>query len=96
MTRSMNGLVVCFLIAATGCATWHGSERAVIRAKDKVAPALVHIRPVKEVFTGGKREEILVVGSGFIISADGYVVTNEHVAGEKQPRALRPGIERGG
>jgi len=72
------------LLIAPGCATMGGGgqDGPVIRAKDKVAPALVHIRPVKEVFTGGKKSEMLVVGSGFIISADGYVVTNEHVAGE--------------
>ena len=76
---------VCAALAlAPGCATLPtGSQDGpVIRAKDKVAPALVHIRPVKEVFAGGKKTEMLAVGSGFIISADGYVVTNEHVAGE--------------
>lgn len=73
--------LVLLPLLGTGCLSVGGTQRAVIRAKNEVAPALVHIRPVKEVYTRGKREEIVAIGSGFIISPDGYVCTNEHVAG---------------
>jgi serine protease Do len=82
LKRLLIAAIVPMLLA--GCATVSGraSEQTVISAKERVAPALVHIRPVKEVFARGQREERVVEGSGFIIDPEGYVVTNEHVAGE--------------
>lgn len=78
-------LVTITGLLLAGCATTgYPSQSGVIAAKNKVAPALVHVRPVKEVFTRGTRQEVSVQGSGFILTQDGYVVTNEHVAGQSR------------
>ncbi len=55
-------------------------QQQVLQAKDRVLPALVHIEPVKEVFSSGKRVKFQVTGSGVIFSPEGHILTNNHVA----------------
>ena len=47
----------------------------------KVKPALVRIRVVSTEFSEGRELKQQSVGSGAIISKDGYIITNHHVAG---------------
>jgi serine protease Do len=59
-------------------------QEAVFRARDRVMPALVHIQPVVKDYNTGELKKQAVVGSGVIFQADGYVVTNYHVAGKAE------------
>lgn len=55
-------------------------EKRIARARENVFPALVHVQPVKEIFTFGEKRKMQVTGSGVIFRSDGYVLTNNHVA----------------
>ncbi len=52
-------------------------SRAVIAAVSLVSPAVAHVRVERRKGTRGAREG---AGSGFLITPDGYLVTNSHVA----------------
>ncbi|MGO8931048.1 MAG: PDZ domain-containing protein [Limisphaerales bacterium] len=47
----------------------------------KVKPALVRIRVVSTDYSDGREVKLQEVGSGAIITRDGYLITNHHVAG---------------
>jgi serine protease Do len=63
-------------------ATGDDLESRVLAAKNRVFPALVHIVNVEEGFALGRRQKSVATGSGFLIDAEGHIVTNYHVAGE--------------
>jgi len=52
----------------------------IAKAKSKVFPAVVFVKPIVEQFDEGKKTSRELAGSGVIISPTGEVVTNWHVA----------------
>jgi len=59
-------------------------QELIYQARDRVLPALIHIQPVVYDYATGREKKLSVVGSGVIITADGYAVTNYHVAGRAE------------
>ena len=56
-------------------------QQQIFRARDQVAPALVNVQPISDVYSSGEKRRSTAIGSGFILDREGHVVTNYHVAG---------------
>ena len=55
-------------------------KQAIAAARDRVFPAVVSIVVVREDHIQGRRRLTRAGGSGTIVSKEGYIVTNDHVA----------------
>ncbi len=73
-------LILAASVFAGGCGNQIDFQKIIANAKSRVYPALVFVKPIRETFRSGERQRAEVFGSGVIISDDGYVVTNNHVA----------------
>ncbi|HOV33604.1 MAG TPA: PDZ domain-containing protein [Candidatus Hydrogenedens sp.] len=57
-------------------------QETIVQVVDKLQPALVRIHVVEKYYREGRELKQEKYGSGVVITADGYVVTNHHVAGK--------------
>ena len=57
-------------------------QAAVAAARDAVYPALLNLSVVSESFSDGRAQRFPSAGSGVIVTPEGHVLTNYHVAGD--------------
>ena len=86
LQRLALGFSLLFVFAAAPIGAAERSTPSQLRSQidsaiAKVKPALVRIRVVATDYTEGRETKMQEVGSGAIITKDGYLITNHHVAG---------------
>lgn len=67
-----------------GQSTSIGAARAemIDRAVEKISPTIVRIKVVEPDYWQGRQDKFVAFGSGTIITKEGHVLTNHHVAGK--------------
>lgn len=79
--RPLTIFALCFALLTPSYAAPAPSASVLDAARHKVYPALVNIAVVFRYYNSGRTQRAPAGGSGVIISPDGYVLTNFHVAG---------------
>ena len=86
LQRLALGLSLLFVSEAAQTGAAERSAPSALRSQidsaiARVKPALVRIRVVSTDYSEGREVKMQEVGSGAIITRDGYLITNHHVAG---------------
>jgi serine protease Do len=85
-----SAFVLALLAATFGPSARAASEKAALdHAVSRVFPALVRITVVMEDIGDGSLEKHTGAGSGAVITKDGYIITNHHVAGKARHLVCR-------
>jgi serine protease Do len=89
MRRTQIAFTACVFLALAACGTGrhaaeaaHAGPTAVATAASAVIPALVRIHVVEVDYESGREVKSEATGSGVILTAEGHVITNHHVAGK--------------
>ncbi len=68
-------------VSASGQSPPDALRADIARARERVYPALVNIKVVTRYFAEGRAQRAPSAGSGVIVTPEGHVLTNYHVAG---------------
>ncbi len=71
----------CLTVSASGLMPQDTARQDLARARERVYPALVNISVVTRYFADGRSFRSPSAGSGVIVTPEGHVLTNYHVAG---------------
>ncbi len=78
----VRGAYILLFVPLCAMAQGSGTREAIERVVAKVKPALVRIHVVAVYYDEGRENHYESFGSGAIVTKEGHVVTNHHVAGD--------------